>query len=255
MLTALAAFVLSFLNFLPSKHEHGYNFKNHLEFWPFAFLGMYIFLAMVIQFTKATKKLTEGITLLLTISINYWILSNNYWHSDYLVIKFLIIINGIFSAYSIFHAISYKNHSKASAFVLSIWSSIITMILSFDNIIKVYQHKDIENMTSLPESSFAFLQFFFLGISSIYIAQNFIMVAAFLPGKHYLETIRDIAEVHIGRYSDEQVYLFDALLVLIITMVAYVINYQFQYLPTNFMIWTMITITPYYVYGLNRLLR
>ena len=255
LLTALAAFVLSFFNFLPSKHEHGYHFKNHLEFWPFAFLGIYIFLAMIIQFTQATKKLTEGITLLLTISINYWILSNNYWHSDYLVIKFLIIINGIFSAYSIFHAISYKNHSKASVFILSVWSSIITLILSFDNIIKVYQYKDLEHMTSLSESSFSFLQFFFLGISSIYIAQNIIMVGAFLPGKHYLETIRDIADVHIGRYSDEQVYLFDAILVGITSMVVFAINYRFQFLPTNFMIWAMITITPYYVYGLNKLIR
>lgn len=253
--TALGAFVLSFFNFLPSKHEHGYHFKNHLEFWPFAFLGTYIFLAMIIQFTQATKRLTEGITLLLTLSMNYWIISNNYWHTNYLIIKILIIINTLFSAYAIFHAISYKNHSKASVFILSVWSSIITLILSFDNIIKVYQHKDLEHMTSLSESSFSFLQFFFLGISSIYIAQNIIMVGAFLPGKHYLETIRDIADVHIGRYSDEQVYLFDAILVGITSMVVFAINYRFQFLPTNFMIWAMITITPYYVYGLNKLLR
>lgn len=253
--TALGAFVLSFFNFLPYKREPGYDFEDHLEFWPFAFLGIYIFIAMFIQFTKATKRLTEGITLLLTLSINYWIFSNDYWNSEYLIVKILIIINGIFSVYSIFHSVSYRNHSKASVFVLSIWSSIVTLILSFDNILKVYQNKDIANMTSLSESSFAFLQFFFLGISSIYIAQNIIMVGAFLPGKNYLNTVREIADVHIGRYSDEQVYLFDAVLVLIITLVAFGINYKFQYFPTNFMIWIMITITPYYVLGVNRLLR
>lgn len=255
LLTALGAFVLSLFNFLPNKHEQGYNFEDHLEFWPFAFLGTYIFIAMIIQFTKATKRLTEGITLLLTLAINYWIFSNNYWNSEYLIIKILIIINGLFSAYSIFHSISYRNHSKASVFVLSVWSSIITLILSFDNILKVYQNKDIANMTSLSESSFEFLQFFLLGISSIYIAQNIIMVGAFLPGKNYLETVREIADVHIGRYSDEQVYLFDAVLVLVISLIAFAINYKFHYLPTNFMIWTMITITPYYVIGINRILR
>jgi hypothetical protein len=255
ILTALGAFALSLFNFLPYKRENGYDFQDHLEFWPFAFLGTYIFIAMIIQFTKSTKRLTEGITLLLTLSINYWIFSNDYWDSEYLILKILIIINGIFSAYSIFHSISYRNHSKASVFVLSVWSSIITLILSFDNILKVYQNKDIAHMTSLSESSFAFLQFFFLGISSIYIAQNIIMVGAFLPGKNYLDTVREIADVHIGRYSDEQVYLFDAVLVFVISLVAFGINYQYQYLPTNFMIWTMITITPYYVIGVNRILR
>ncbi|MBK7690105.1 MAG: hypothetical protein IPJ31_02965 [Bacteroidetes bacterium] len=110
-------------------------------------------------------------------------------------------------------------------------------------------------MASLSESSFAFLQFFLVGISSIYIAQNILMIGAFLPGKHYLYTVREIADVHIGRYSDEQVYLFDTILVLTVSLFAFVINYTFQYLPTNFMIWTMITITPYYVMGINRILR
>ena len=255
LLTALGAFGLSLFNFLPSKYEHGYSFENNLEFWPFAFLGTYVFIAMIIQFTKVTKRLTEGITLLLTLSINYWVLSNDYWNSEYLIIKILIVLNGLFSIYSIFHSISYRRHSKASVFILSVWSSIITLILSFDNILKVYHNRDIEQMASLSESTFAFLQFFFLGISSIYIAQNIIMVGAFLPGKHYLETVREIAEIHIERYSDEQVYLFDAVLVLIISLVAFAVNYRFQYMPTNFMIWSLITITPYYVMGVNRILR
>lgn len=253
--TAIGALVLSFFNFLPSKHEHGYNFDDHLAFWPFAFLGTFTFIAMFNQFAKATKRLTEGITLLLTLSINYWILSHGYWDSECFIIKILIVVNGIFSAYSIFHSISYRKHSKASLFVLSVWSSIITLILSFDNILKVYQNKDITHMTSLSESSFAFLQFFFLGISSIYIAQNIIMISAFLPGENYLDTVREIADVHIERYSDEQVYLFDAVLVLIISLVAFGINYKYQYLPANFMIWMMITITPYYIMGVNRILR
>ncbi|MBK7690106.1 MAG: hypothetical protein IPJ31_02970 [Bacteroidetes bacterium] len=69
-------------------------------------MGTFIFIAMIIQFTKATKKLTEGITLLLTLAINYWIYSNSYWNSEYLIIKILIIINGFFqhTQYSIrFH--------------------------------------------------------------------------------------------------------------------------------------------------------
>ena len=255
LLTAFGALVLSLINFLPGKHEHGYNFENHLGFWPYAFLGTYIFISMIIQFSKATKQLTEGITLLLTLAINYWIFSNEYWNSEYVIIKFLILINGIFSAYSIFHSLSYKNHSKTSAFILSVWSSIITLVLSIDNILKTYQNKDIENMQSLSEGSFAFLQFFLLGISSIYIAQNLVMLGAFLPGKNYLDTVREITDVHIERYSDEQVYIFDAVLVLVISFIAFGINHKFQFLPTNLMIWTMISITPYYVIAVNRILR
>ncbi len=77
VLTALGAFVLSLFNFLPNRHEQDCHFEGQLQFWPFAFLGTFIFIAMIIQFTKATKKLTEGITLLLTLAINYWIYSNS----------------------------------------------------------------------------------------------------------------------------------------------------------------------------------
>lgn len=255
LFTTLIAYLLSLINFLPYKHEKEYTLVDHLEFWPFLFIGFFIFIALIFQFTKATKKLTEGITLLLTLSINYWILSNDYWSSEYIIVKILIIINGLFSIYSIFHSLSNKIHSKSSVFLLSIWSSIITLILSIDNFLKIYQNIDIENMASFSQSLFTFLQFFFLGISSIYIAQNIVMVGAFVPHKDYFNTIRDIAEVHVQRYSNIQVDFFDALLVFVITLLVFTLNYRYQYLPINFMIWCVITITPYYLFLLNSILK
>ncbi|CAN5670561.1 hypothetical protein BH11BAC3_BH11BAC3_03440 [soil metagenome] len=252
--TAFGAFVLSFLSFMKGKSEKVYNFEEHLESWPYFFLGAFIIIAMAVQYTKVTKKLTEGITLLLTIAINYWIIANHYWSSDYIVVKILIILNFIFSTFSVYNALSYKTLGKGSRLALSIWSSIIILILSIDNFLKIYKYRDIEHLPTLSESSFIFLQFFLLGVSSIYIAQNITMIGAYIPGKRYMESIREINDVHLKRFSNQQVHIVDAIIVIIISLTGFVLNYLFQFVPTNFMIWTMITVTPLLLYFTHKII-
>ena len=252
--TAFAAFLFSFFAFKRDKGETVYILVDHLENWPYFFLGFFVFFATIVYFGEGTKKITEGITLLITVSINYWILSNGYWHSEYVAIKVLIILNFLFTGFSIFNSLSYKTLGKGTRLLLSIWTAIITLVLSFDNILKLYKIRDIEHLPNFSSSIIAFLQFFFLGISSIYIAQNIAFIGAYLPGKGFIQNVRDINQEHLKRYSDEQVYIADSIIVIIITLTGYTFNYFFNFLPVNFMIWLNITLTPVLLFLTHRIL-
>jgi hypothetical protein len=253
--TALGAYIFSFIAFKSDKREEVYIFEDHLAAWPYYFLGTFIIIATIIQYASATKKLTEGITLLLTIAINYWILANNYWDTAPDFIRALIIVNVLLSIFSMYNAISYSKLGKGVRLTLSLWSSIITLILAIDNFIKLYRYRDIEHLSTFSEEAIVFLGFFLLGVSSIYIVQNLTMVVAYLPGKRYMESVREMNEVHLARFSKEQVYIMDSIIVLIISVSGFGLNYYFQFCPTNFMIWAMITITPVLLYLIHKVVK
>jgi len=252
--TALGAYILSFLAFAKGKGKKVYIFEDHLEMWPYYFLGAFIIIAMVVQYSSVTKKLTEGITLLLTFAINYWIVANNYWDTGSTFVRILIAANAILSLFSLYNALSYSTLTKGVRLALSLWSSIIILILAVDNFLKLYKYRNIENLPTFSESAFVFFEFFLLGVSSIYIAQNLMMVGAYLPGKRYLESVREMNEVHLDRFSKEQVYIVDTIIITIISLTGFTLNYFFQFLPTNFMIWAMVIIAPFLLYLSHRVL-
>lgn len=252
LITALVAYALSFLAFAKGKSQKVYVFGDHLEMWPYYFLLFFVLIAMVIEYTRAVKKITEGITLLLTIAINYWILANNYWNTGFLFTKILIIINGLFSLFAVYNALSYRKLGNGARLTLSLWSSVITLILALDNFFKLYRLRDIEHLPSFSDSLLVFLQFFLLGVSSIYIAQNITMIGAYMPGKGFMQSVRDMNDIHLNRFSQEQVYIADSIIVLIISLTGFGLNYFFQFLPVNLMIWAMITLVPFTLYVIRK---
>ena len=250
--TAIGAYLFSFFAFSKGKSERSYVFEDHLQMWPYFFLGFFVLIAMVLQYLQATKRMTEGISLLLTIAINYWIMANDYWNTGSLFIKILIIINVCLSLFSLFHSLSYTALGKGTRLALSIWCSIIVFILSVDNFLDIYKNKDIELLPTLSDSLLACGQFFLLGISSIYIAQNLTMIFAYFPGKDYLTTVRAMNDLHVDRFSDEQVYISDSIVVIIISCTVFALNLFYHFLPVNFIIWLLVTITPLLLYLLHR---
>jgi len=65
-------YLFSLSSFLPGKREHIYNFENHLEMWPYFFIFIFALFFGIIYKDRVTAKLTEGTTLLLSISLIYW---------------------------------------------------------------------------------------------------------------------------------------------------------------------------------------
>lgn len=251
---ALGSLFVSLLIVFFREENQYQSLEEKVENWPYIYTAVFIFLAIVIRTNEATRKMTEGVTLLLTLSINYWILANGYLNSSGLILKILIPLNFIFSAFSILNALLPLRLNKITLLLLSIWSSIITLILSIDNFLKLYKNRDIENMIDIFDQALIFSQFFLLGISGIYVAQNIMLLLGYFPSRKFIESISETTDLHLQRFSEEQVFIFDTLIVFFITSAGYAANYYYQFLPVNLMIWATITLTPLYLWAIHKFL-
>lgn len=127
------------------------------------------------------------------------------------------------------------------------------VLFAADNIYQTYQTDDIELINSLPYGLLTGLQFFLLGVCSIYIVQNFFMLIMFLPGKssffndQYFKDLKELKAEHINRYSDVQVSVFHSLFCVVVTGGFFYLNYRYKILPRNLAIWTVIVVFPFII--------
>jgi len=251
LLMGLGSFILSFVAFLPGKREHIYNFENHIEMWPYVFIFSFAIFSIAFHKDKVIPKLTEGITLLQSIAVIYWVIDYGFIDTDSLFLKSLMVVGLLFSMYSVFHAFTHAILSRTSRLTLSIWSSIIMLLFASDNIYRVYQNEQIEKTADLTHGLYIGLQYFLLGISAIYIIQNFIMLTGFLPGKgtffnaQYYRDIKELKSDHIKRYSDRQVSMLHSFFCVLLTGTIFFLNYHYQLLPRHVTIWAVFVIFPF----------
>jgi hypothetical protein len=245
LFTALGSFIFSFLAFIPGKREHEYNFEHHIEMFSYSFIALFALFSVITHSDKVTPKLTEGTTLLQSIAIFYWVFDHGFIETNSVLFNILMFIGVIFSIYSVFHAFTYTILTRTSRLTLSIWSSIIMMLLAADNIYSVHQNEQIENTADITNGLYIGLQFFLLGVSSIYIIQNFIMLIGFLPGKgtffnaEYFQDLKNLESDHIKRYSDRQVSILYSFFCVLFTGTIFALNYHYQILPRHVVIWVV----------------
>jgi hypothetical protein len=249
-LSALGSFVASFLAFIPSKGEHEYNFESHIEIWPYSFIFIFAMVSIIFHGEKIIPKLTEGTTLLQSIAVIYWVIDYGFITSENWLLRGLMMTGLLFSFYSLFHAVTRVSLSRTSRLTLSIWSSIIMMLFGFDNIYRVYQNEQIESAADFSQALYTGVQYFLLGISSIYILQTFLMLTGFMPGKQtffngqYFHDLKELKDTHVRRYSEKQIDSMHSLFCIIFTGTVYVLNYYYQMLPRHIAIWLVFVIFP-----------
>lgn len=250
--SAFFSFLASFIAFLPGKRERNYNLEIRISIWPYVFIVFFIIATIAMNKKKVTAKLTEGTTLLLSIAVIYWTLDfyskNNL--NLFLIILFSII--GLFSLFSLFHAFTKTELTKNNRMILSIWSSIIFLLFAIDNIYRVYRNDYIEE-SNFVNGCYIALQYFLLGVSSIYMAQNFLMIVSFSPSKNrffnkqYMEEIEELKTDHIERYSESQIrHLYSASCIMFAATIFY-LNYKFQFVPRHMAIWLVFLIFPFLI--------
>ncbi len=238
----IGSYLFSLLNFLPGKKERNYNFENHIESWPYMFIFFFALAFAIFNKHKVTARLTEGITLLLSISLIYWAIdyrftSNHNWFSiSLLTIAFLL------SAFSILNALTYLQLTKTARLILSIWSSVIMFAFAIDNIIRVFSNQQIESTKYLSQGIYIGLQYFLLGVSAVYIMQNFILLTEFLPSKNgnYKNDLKENIKTHIDRFSDKQVFTGLSFFCILYALTIYGLNYYYRVLPRHTVIWLVI---------------
>jgi len=248
-LKIFGAIALSVFAFIPGKTAIHYDLETHIKIWPYWFVFFFVFISMIYHQKKITPKLTEGITLLQSISIIYWIIDIGLYNFKNVFSFFIIGVGLIFCLISFLHSFSYIKLTKNSRLFLSIWSSIIMIIFAVDHIYRVFNFNHFHDNNTLNDWLNA-LQHFLLGVSLIYILQNANMLFVYLPDKHsfygkvQMNDIRNMNMTHIERYSTNQIKISDSILALIFTSGIYYWNYQYHIMPRHTLIWVIIWIFP-----------
>lgn len=241
----IAAYFFSLFSFLPGKHVDSYSFDCNLEVWPYSFIVFFAIFFAISHEDEMKVKLDEGITLLLSISLIYWIIDYSFNYQNWFTIIFLTLVI-IFTAFSIINALTKIELTRSVRLILSIWSTLIMFALAIDNIIKVFSNQDIESAIFLSQGLNIGLQYFFLGISAAYIIQNYLLLAAFLPNKSgdYIYDLKENMKVHIARYSNKQVFIGNSWFCILYAGIIFWLNYKYQVLPRNTMIWFVLLTFP-----------
>ncbi len=242
----VGAYFFSLFNFIPGKNEEIYNFEDHIESWPYIFIIFFAPAFAFISKDKVTVKLSEGITLLLSLSVIYWTVDYGYtnYHNWFAIIILAIVL--ILSLFSILHALTNIQLSKTTRLALSIWSTIIMFAFAIDNIFSVFSNQDIESSKYLSQALYIGLQYFFLGISAVYIIRDYMLLVAFFPSRNgnYKSDLKENIKDHIERYSDQQVFIGYSIFCIIYAGFLFCLNYIYQVLPRNTMIWFVFSTFP-----------
>ncbi|MDO5969763.1 hypothetical protein Q4Q35_08085 [Flavivirga aquimarina] len=253
LLKITIALALSFIAFLPGKNERNYSFEHHIEIWPYFFIGFFVLASVIHHEKKIIPKLTEGITLLQSISIIYWIVDIGFLNLKNVFVYLLIGIGLVFSIISFIHAFSYIKLTRNARLFLSIWSSVIMIIFAVDHIYRVFNFNYFVDYKIINDG-LNVLQYFLLGVSLIYIFQNAIMLLEYFPSKsraynkEHLKDIRKMNKTHIERYSTNQIRIFDSLFALLFISGIYYWNYKCQIMPRHTLIWLIFWIFPFIIW-------
>ncbi len=244
--TFIGAYFFSLISFLPGKSEHNYIFENHIENWQYTFIFFFALAFVLFNKEKVTAKLTEGITLLLSISLIYWCIDYEFinYHNWFAIS--LLSIAFILSSFSFLNAFTNIQLTKTSRLSLSIWSSIIMFAFAMDNIFRVFNNDDIETTQYLSQGLYIGLQYFLLGVSAVYVMQNYMLLVAFLPSKNgnYKNDLKENKKEHIDRYSDKQVFVGQSLFCVAYCVIIYGLNFKYQILPRHTAIWLVFLTFP-----------
>jgi hypothetical protein len=239
----LGALGISLFAFLKFKEEGYYDLYQHLRVWPYAFIGAFVVIGIILNYEKLNPQLTEGITLIQSIAIIYWTIDVGILNLNYLIVKMAVGVGTVFCLFSFFHAFSYSPLSRPNRLMLSIWSTIIMIFFAADFLYDVYQNKPIEYMATQYEALYASLQYFLLGVSIMYIMQNCTMILGFLPAKgtffnaEYFRGVNELKSYHVARYEDEQVHVGHSIVCLVFCVAIFGLNYYFAFVPRNIAIW------------------
>lgn len=251
-----AAYFISLLAFFPGKNEREYIFENHITTWPYWFIVVFAAATIIYDRDKVTAKLTEGITLLQSLSLIYWIIDYGL-NFDNWPDRILFATSMLFAAFSILNALTNIQLTRSLRLMLSIGSTIIMVALGLDNISRVLGGEDITSTTYLPDGIYIGLQYFLLGVSTIYIVQNVLLLVRFIPSKNsnYRNDLKVLTREHIERYSDSQVYIGHSLLCILFATVLYGLNLVYGVLPRHTLIWLAIPAFPFVLRFADRFIR
>lgn len=117
----------------------------------------------------------------------------------------------------------------------------------------VLQMDTVEQLVSdnrLWDGAYVFIEYFLLGASGAYIAQNVLMLFRYSPwpstyfSTTYFNEVRELNESHVDRYSSDQADRREALLVLVLVGGILTSNFYLKVVAPSLAIWLCLIIAP-----------
>ncbi|MTH14540.1 hypothetical protein [Flavobacterium sp. LC2016-01] len=229
--------------------------------WPIVFFILYVTYSLLFNKRRIAPQLTEGITLILSISMIYWVIDNGLVRFDNFILRTFMIIVILLSLFSFYNAFSKAYLSDTKKLILSIWSSIIIMFFAIDNLSGIFKYGSFVSTNELIQATYIAIQYFLLGVSSIYMIQNFMMLIGFLLSwkifffTKYSDAISDLKNEHIDRYSDTQVSKSDSKFCILFVSTIFFLNYYYEIVPRQFIIWLTFVTFPFFLMAYNHFLK
>ena len=246
----VGAFAFSCIAFLPGKYEQGDKLESHIQEWPYFFCLVMVIIAALTNGKKVTVVLDEGWTLLLTLAFVYWLIDMGALDGLIIFKVSLLAFIAMFSLYAIATAFLPFTLSKGNRLWLSIWSSLVMVILDLDNFHRVYGLGYAEATKDRWSSLLVVTNYFLVGMSSIYVVQNVFMLTEFIPSrdqtgfKNYRKDLVKLKKEHVDRYSDSQLDPRAAALCLVFACVIFGLNSYYHVVRSNFAIWIVFLVFP-----------
>lgn len=255
--TILLAFFISCFNFL-GNYTNGHFNAESLKAWPYFFYAAIIFFMLIRHEKGFILKVHEGLVFLQSMAIVYWFIAAtqiSFHRASAIIVIGAVVLLFAFTAY---HAFSQRTPSYGEQLVLSILSALIFVFFGVVNTSHLLSGADIDTSQLAPSLIFITLQYFMLGVSSVYIAKSLVMVYGFIPGKNeptasYGERVVELVKMHLDRVDATQINKGYALITALFTLFIFGANYFFGLLPPTFVIWCIFVSYPLVAYAYHKI--
>lgn len=228
-----------------------FTLERTFQRWSYWFIGFFLLIAVLSYSEKLITRIDEGMTLLLTLALVYWAFDHDLFDSPRPWLLGILVIAGLFSTFAFLNAFLPFTLSGGNRLLLSMWNSAVMLFLSCDNIRCTLRLGDIEAMSEWSSVLPVTVSYFLLGVSSIYMAHELILLVGFLPwqgsffNRAYFRRLRELNQVHIERYSEEQLPFMRALLCVSFAFAFFWMNMEQGWMRSNMAIWTVFLIFPW----------
>lgn len=235
----LCAYFVSLIVFFPNQGKSVYDFEYRIKTLPYALCVIYVIILIASHKKIIIPKLTEGITLLLSVSFIFWLSNKQLLNFDTWYSSIITVVTLLFSLISVINGMFSVKLSKLNRLTLSIWSTIIVFAIGVDNFIDLMAHISFDTQNSYSATFKIAIQCFVFGMSSIYLVQNFFLLTFLIPSKEDKDNVRFDENIrdHYERYSESQVKGLSSIFCIIYCCLFYYLNNKLKILPLNTVIW------------------
>ncbi|MFT5780161.1 MAG: hypothetical protein ACI837_003122 [Crocinitomicaceae bacterium] len=243
LMISIVAFIFSLLSLGIDLMENWEHLDDVFYRWPYFISGFFILNAIIEYAKQVTLPYSDKDVMVFSLLFFYWcidpalIARGNlfvFLACAALSIAFIITMNSLFVS----------KLTNTVRILSSVWITLLLVFLCIQYLVILY-YQDLQSTElSLGDYFLAVFQYFLLGISGIYAAQNFLLIFFFVPGgKNDEQERKKLIASHLERLSPVRTPKLQSMLIIGSTILICGLNFTFNFADKNVVIWGLIALT------------